>query len=373
MEDLLNLMLFYGFFLGVTLAAGNLFVKKEKKSSGLYTVSIFAMGLCLLNMALYSTRMITNYEYFCTALLPAAYFGATTQYIRYRILITPGDEPVPNNWYYYIPTVAVLVIVLVPAFHPGLNYEPDKLRFYPLISPEFMQTGLYYKVLLALYPLLHLLHGTSFTISLAGASFIWSRKNRELSFVISKSLYICGFLICLASVLALAGGLFSLALVKAGTFVGGCSMLLTYIFAVRYPKFSVKLREEVRSYGYVKSKVMGLDVRGIISKLEHAMKAERAFAVEGITIKSMAVELDLTVHQLSEILNNHMGMNFNSYINRYRIEEAKKLLGEKPEMSIIEISGEVGFSSSSMFSTVFSKSEGISPREYRRMISSGGR
>lgn len=371
MEDLLNLMLFYGFFLGVTLAAGHFFVKKEKKSRDFYTVSIFAMGLCLLNMALYSTRMIKYYEYYCTALLPVSYFAATTQYIRYRILITPVDRPAPNRWYYYIPSAAVLLFVLVPALHPALDYDPDLIRFYPLISPEFMQSGLYYKLLLALYPSLHLFHGTLFTISLAGASFIWSRKNSEISFVISKSLYICGFLICLASVFAFAGGIFSLGLVKAGTFIGSCSMLLTYIFAVRYPKFSVRLHEEVRSYGYMKSKVGGLDVRSIITKLENAMRLERAYAVEGITIRSMAAELGLTVHQLSEILNKHMGKNFNSYVNGFRIDEAKRLLAENPGMSIIQISGEVGFSSSSIFSTVFSKIEGISPREYRKKVVPG--
>ena len=366
MEDLLNLMLFYGFFLGLTLAAGHLFVKKEKKSRGLYTVSIFTMGLCLLNMALYSTRMIKNYEYFCTALLPVSYLGATTQYIRYRILITPGDGAAPNRWYYYIPSVAILFFVLVPAFHPGLDYDPDRIRFYPLLSAEFGRIDIYYKLLLALYPLLHLLHGMLFTISLADASFIWSRRNSELSLVISKSLYVCGILICLASYFALAGGIISLELVKAGTFVGACSMLLTYIFAARYPRFSLRLHEEVRNYGYMKSKVRGLDVDEIIGRMDNAMRAGRAYAVEGVTIRSMAAELGLTVHQLSEILNKHMGKNFNSYVNGFRIEEAKNLLVEKPDMSIIEISGEVGFSSSSMFSTVFSKIVGMSPREYRK-------
>ncbi len=367
MEDLLNLMLFYGFFLGITLAIGHLSLKKEKKSGYLYTVSIFTMGLCLLNMALYSTRMIRYYEYYCTALLPVSYFATASQYVRYKILITPGDQHTSHNWSYYLPAIIVFFIILIPALNSDLDYNPNMIRFYPVLNSEFKELQLYYKILLLLYPLLSILHFILFSLSLIDASFIWNRKNSHQNLIVFKSLYVCGLLICLSSCFAFAGCLYSLNLVKAGIFIGTTGMLLTYIFAVRYPKFSIKLHEEVQRYRYMKSKIKGLDVIEIIGKLEHAMKIERAYAVEGITIRDMATELGVTVHQLSEILNNHMGKNFNSYINSYRIEESKKLLLEKPEMSIIVISGDVGFSSSSMFSTIFSKIEGLSPREFRKI------
>lgn len=366
MNDIFNLMLFYGFFLGVTLAIGNLAIKREKKRSDYYALSLFMMGLLMLNIALYSTGMIRNYEYICTALLPVSYIAAAIQLIRYNILVSL--EPVTKKQYsaYYLPSVAVTVIILIPLFSSTLSYDKNLLRFTPLLSDEFKNLPAYYKGVIFLYPFLHIFHSTLFLIPLFRMSFIWNRKYSDRQLVLSKASYICGMFICLASLVICIGSFFSMNIIKLGLFIGNNSMLLTFIFAMRYPEFRIQLHEEVKTYSYIKSKITGLNIQDIIIRLEAAMNEERAYAVEGITIKTMAAELDITVHQLSEILNRHMGQNFNSYINNFRIAEAKRLLIEKPEMTIIEISGEVGFSSSSMFSTQFSKTEGISPRDYRK-------
>ncbi len=366
MNDMLNLMLFFGFFLGVTLAIGNLALKKERKRSDFYTVSIFMMGLWLLNIALYSTGMIKNYGHICTALLPFSYFAAASQYIRYDILVSLNPGRSRLQAMVYIPAAAVTVIVLVPAFSSTIEYNEEMLRFTPILSGEFTLMPAYFRSVLLLYPLLHLYHVVLFSAPLFRTSFIWSRRHSGQQLVLSKASYICALVICLSSAVAGIGSLFSLSVIRLGLFLGNNAMLLTFIFAMRYPEFRIKLHEEVKKYSYIKSKTTGLDVPGIIGRLEKAMTAERAYAVEGITIKTMATELGITVHQLSEILNRQMGKNFNSYINGYRISEAKRLLVEKPDMSIIEISGEIGFSSSSMFSTIFSKTEGISPRDFRK-------
>lgn len=366
MNDLINVILFYGFFLGVTLAAGNLALKKENKRSEFYTLSLFLMGLCMLQIALYSTRMVSGYEYLSTALLPVSYAAATLQYARYNMLVTDDPESQKRNLKACYPAVAVLVIVLIPAFHGGIDYDRDMLRFNPVLTGNFSSLPLYYKTLMLLYPAMHFYHVFLLCIPLTKTFFIWNSKISDQKLTSSKASYLSAASIGFSSFLIAIGCLFSITIVKIGLFLGSNSMLLTFLFATREPEFRMNLHEEVKKYGYMKSKIKSLDVKNIISRMEAAMKEERAYAVEGITIKSMAAELDITVHQLSEILNHHMGKNFNAYVNSYRIDEAKRLLVERPDMTIIDISGEVGFSSSSMFSTLFSKSEGISPRDFRK-------
>lgn len=366
MSSFTDLMLFYGFFLGVTLAIGNLALKREKKSSDYYTLSIFLMGLVLLNMALYSTGIIRNYEYICTALLPFTYLAAASQYVRYNALVTETEKEGISRYLSYLPALAVFLIVLIPAFHPELEYNKELLRFEPLVNGNYSTLPLYYKTLMLLYPALHFYHIALFAIPLTGTSFIWSRRNSDQNLQLSKASYLCALFICLASVIAAMGCLYSLALVKAGTFIGAKSMLLTFILAMRYPEFRIRLHEEIKKFSYLKSKIRTLDVQRIIDQLNSIMEHGRAYAVEGISIRDIAVELEISVHQLSEILNRYMGKNFNTYVNSFRINEAKKLLLERPELTVIQISGEVGFSSSSIFSTAFSKSEGISPRDYRK-------
>jgi AraC-like DNA-binding protein len=58
-------------------------------------------------------------------------------------------------------------------------------------------------------------------------------------------------------------------------------------------------------------------------------------------------------------------MDFRNFINRFRVEEAQRLLKSDPEMSILTICFEVGFNSKSTFNTAFKKISGITPRDYR--------
>ena len=89
------------------------------------------------------------------------------------------------------------------------------------------------------------------------------------------------------------GSLFSLNLVKAGLFLGTNAMLLTFVLSSRFPEFRIRLHEEIKKFSYLKSKTRGLDITEIIEKLSDIMLNQRAYAVEGITIKDIAAELDI--------------------------------------------------------------------------------
>ncbi|NSW51173.1 MAG: response regulator [Anaerolineae bacterium] len=75
----------------------------------------------------------------------------------------------------------------------------------------------------------------------------------------------------------------------------------------------------------------------------------------------LGVNEDYLTHCFSE----ELGMPPNKYINRYRIEQAKKMLYEKPNTSITQIAMDAGFSSQAYFSRVFRKETGLTPKEYR--------
>jgi AraC-like DNA-binding protein len=55
-------------------------------------------------------------------------------------------------------------------------------------------------------------------------------------------------------------------------------------------------------------------------------------------------------------------------VNRYRIEEAKRLLTNPPDkkITVLEVLYEVGFNSKSSFNTLFKKYTGLTPSEFKK-------
>lgn len=95
------------------------------------------------------------------------------------------------------------------------------------------------------------------------------------------------------------------------------------------------------------------------------MEEEKLFCDEDLTLPRLSSALGITRHQLSSLLNDHFGKNFNSFINNYRISEARNMLVHEPKRSALSIAHAVGFNSYSVFYTSFKKETGHSPAEYR--------
>ena len=84
-----------------------------------------------------------------------------------------------------------------------------------------------------------------------------------------------------------------------------------------------------------------------------------------ISLNTVADEVELSPVYLSHIFKKETGENFIDYLNGYRIKAAKELLKET-NMSVKEISWEVGFQDATYFSKLFKKIVGIKPAEYRK-------
>ncbi len=59
------------------------------------------------------------------------------------------------------------------------------------------------------------------------------------------------------------------------------------------------------------------------------------------------------------------GDSFSSFINKYRIKKAKKMLLENPDEKILAIAFDTGFKSKSTFNSAFAKFANMPPSEFR--------
>jgi len=103
-------------------------------------------------------------------------------------------------------------------------------------------------------------------------------------------------------------------------------------------------------------------------KLEGLMTRERLHQNPNLTMPQVADKLNISNHQLSQLLNDNLGKTFPTFVNEYRIAEAKKLLSEKPEFSLEAIGYECGFNSRSTFYATFKKLTGTTPAQYQNKL-----
>ncbi|MCU7844881.1 MAG: helix-turn-helix transcriptional regulator [Candidatus Thiodiazotropha sp. (ex Monitilora ramsayi)] len=106
----------------------------------------------------------------------------------------------------------------------------------------------------------------------------------------------------------------------------------------------------------------------IIDELDRLMVEKRLFCEEGLTIGRLAERLEIKEYLLRRLINGHLGYrNYNQFLNRYRIEEAAKLLlaPQTRHLPVLSIALDVGYRSLTVFNKSFKEIMGLTPTEYR--------
>ena len=104
-------------------------------------------------------------------------------------------------------------------------------------------------------------------------------------------------------------------------------------------------------------------MREICEKASHYMAESKAYLRPDISLALFAREINIPQRTLSRAINGSLGCNFFEFVNRMRIEEAKRLLRDlrTSDFNIDSIYSDCGFRSRSTFFMVFKKMTGMSP------------
>lgn len=106
----------------------------------------------------------------------------------------------------------------------------------------------------------------------------------------------------------------------------------------------------------------------ILPKLLDLMEKEKIYLDADLTLKKLSERLMIHYNHLSQIINEKLEYSFNDFVNRYRIEEAKKKLADPKEgkKTVLEIAYDTGFYSKSVFNTAFKKFTGMTPSQFKK-------
>lgn len=102
-------------------------------------------------------------------------------------------------------------------------------------------------------------------------------------------------------------------------------------------------------------------------QLHRLMEQEKLYRNSDLKLADLAKELDISTHNLTEVINRYIGQNFYDFVNSYRVEDVKQQLNNSgaQNITLLSIGLDAGFNSKSTFNAVFKKQTGMTPSQFK--------
>ncbi|HOP30816.1 MAG TPA: helix-turn-helix domain-containing protein [Spirochaetota bacterium] len=367
-EKILYFIMFFGPSFAVIISAGQMMQSKKGFIDYLFALSFFSMALWMFQICFLSTTILTGWRYafqFTMFITPLVYLTPPIIVFRYRWVLSSQFALNKYHGIFLVPAAASFLLLL---FLPvsGIDKLSDYSLALPVTGDKFKTLPVYIKTLYitAIIPNLYMV--ALMSPVLIKMLPVWRRDSNNRISKPARMGYISALSIAVSNLICFIGYINSIRLVQLSILIANAATIYVYLITQRHHDYHRLLRSETRKAHYEKSRITGLDVNVIFNRLTELMRDEKVFADEELSLRDLSGELGISPHQLSEILNERIKKNFNTFVNEYRIDEAKKMLIEEPKRSILSVGIAVGFNSNTTFCTVFSKIEGVSPSQYRK-------
>jgi len=149
-------------------------------------------------------------------------------------------------------------------------------------------------------------------------------------------------------------------------------LILIFIFAniivykgLKQPEIFNGIEEKQK---YMHSRLTQSDKDRYLKRLQSYILKEKSYLNPLLTINKLGRAISISPRDLSQIINESLGVNFFEYVNSYRIKEAKRYLTDSSNRnrSILDVLLDSGFNSKSVFNRVFKKQTGMTPSAFKK-------
>ena len=102
-------------------------------------------------------------------------------------------------------------------------------------------------------------------------------------------------------------------------------------------------------------------------KILEVILIQKKYKDKNYSAKQLAADLGTNTRYISAVVNVRFHMNYTSFVNKFRIEEAMAMLVDRRyvDLNMEDISDMVGFTNRQSFYASFYKINGVTPREYK--------
>lgn len=132
-----------------------------------------------------------------------------------------------------------------------------------------------------------------------------------------------------------------------------------FVYTGKYDDLSDNVKQKYNNSTLTNSDELYTEILNVVND-------EKLYLEFGLKMNTIAVKLDRTVHHISQAINENAQMSFPDFINKLRVDRAKKLLLKPEPDTVFAIALDVGFNSKATFYTAFRKFTGQTPTEFRK-------
>jgi AraC-like DNA-binding protein len=350
---------------GVSLliSIGELLVRNRRTENYIFGALLFSFGILVFQNWFIAEGIVLNYPHLFCFHVTFLYFIGPIGYFAYFLTILPSDMLPIKMIVYLVPSlIAILFDIYYILMPPDMQRALLELLFYSGPIWQNMPVRiLMVRILIAAAGLQLFVY---FGFLLFRFLMIWIKEGHALVLLISMAYLV--YTIVTAELVYAGHVLPSPGLLKWGCFMISFVLLSAFLVSQRLPRLLQLIMEESKKRYSAQSRLTGIDLDRVIRDLKYCMDEKEMFLDDKLTLKDLANELSITSHQLSQLLNERLSTNFNNYVNLHRIENAKKLLLNEPDRSVISIAYSVGFNTKSAFYNAFSRFTGKNPLDFRK-------
>lgn len=103
----------------------------------------------------------------------------------------------------------------------------------------------------------------------------------------------------------------------------------------------------------------------LMRQISQLMEQEQLYLDSDLKLADLATRLHTNRNAVSACINNQRGYSFSQFISNYRVEHAKQLLRQHPDMKMTEVWMQSGFTTESSFFRAFKAATGLTPTEWK--------
>lgn len=126
-----------------------------------------------------------------------------------------------------------------------------------------------------------------------------------------------------------------------------------------------ELEAQLSEYGDYMEEVKDEKPGASVEMAQELVRYMRVNVYKNLSLQEMAAHFDISTSYICRLFKMYYSDTPISYYNRIKIEEARSILNDYPNMKIKDVAEMLGFSDQYYFSKVFKQQYGVSPQTYR--------